>query len=55
MILSMLEKLKQSFVISLIITKVNTDLLEKENIMYHRSIFIHIMLKIATEVLMTGK
>ena len=37
--LSMLEKLKQSFVFGLIIIKVNTDLFEKENRTYHRSVF----------------
>ena len=54
MILPMLEKLKQSFVFSLI-TKVNTDLFEKENRMYHKSGFIHTIFKIATQVLMIGK
>ena len=54
MILPMLQKLKQSYVFGLIITKANTGLLEKEkeNRMYHRSIFIHIMFKIAADVLM---
>ena len=55
MILPMLEKLKQSFVFGLIIIKVNTDLLEKKNRMYHRSVFIHTIFKIAIEVLMIGK
>ena len=51
----MLEKLKQSFVFVLIIIKVNTNLFEKENRMYDRSVFIHSIFKIATEVLMIGK
>ena len=55
MILLILEKLKQSFVFGLIIIKVNTDLFEKENRMYHRSVFIHTIFKTATEVLMIGK
>ena len=55
MILPMLEKLKQNFVLGLIIIKVNTDLFEKENRMFHRSIFIHTIFKTATEVLMIGK
>ena len=37
----MLERLKQSFVIGLMIIKVNTPLFEKENRTYHRSVFIH--------------
>ena len=55
MILLMLEKLKQSFVFSLIFIKINTDLFEQENRMYHRSVFIYTIFKIATEVLMNGK
>ena len=55
MILPMLEKIKQSFVFGLIILKVNTDLFEKENITYHRSVFIHTIFKTAIEVLMIGK
>ena len=55
MILSVLEKLKQSFVFGLIIIKINTDLFEKEYRMYHRSVLIHGIIKIATEVLMIGK
>ena len=55
MILPMLEKLKQSFVFGLIIIKVNTDLFEKENRTYHRSVFIYTILKIAIEVLMIEK
>ena len=55
MILPMLEKLKQSFLFGLIIIKVNTDLFEKQNRMYHRSVFIHTIFKIVTEVLMIGK
>ena len=55
MILPMLEKIKQSFVFGLIILKVNTDLFEKENITYHRSVFIHTLFKTAIEVLMIGK
>ena len=55
MILPMLEKLRQSFVFGLIIIKVNTDLSEKENRTYHRSVFIYTIFKIAIEVLMIGK
>ena len=55
MIRHLLEKLKQSFVFGLIIIKVNTDLFEKENRTYHRSVFIHTIFKIAIEVLMIGK
>ena len=55
MILPMLEKLKQSFVFDLIIIKVNTDLFELENGTYHRSVFIHTIFKIATQVLIIGK
>ena len=55
MTLTMLVKLKQSFVFDLIIIKINTDLFEKENITYHRSVFIRALFKIAAEVLMTGK
>ena len=54
-ILPMLEKLKQSFVFGLIIITVNTYLIVKEKRMYRRSVFIHTMFKIATEVLMIGK
>ena len=53
MILIMFEKLRQSFVFGLIIIKVNTDLFEKENRTYHRSVFICTIFKIAIEVLMT--
>ena len=55
MILPMLERLKQSSAFCLIIIKVNTNLSEKENRMYHKNVFIHIMHKIATKVLMIGK
>ena len=55
MTLPMLERLKQSSVFGLIILKVNTDLFEKENRMYHRSVSIHIMYKTAAKVLMIGK
>ena len=51
MMLPMLERLKQSSAFGL----VNTDLLEKENRMYHKSVFIHTMYKIVTRVLMIGK
>ena len=34
-------KNKQSFVFGLIITKESTDLFEKKNRIYHRSVFIH--------------
>ena len=44
-----------SFVFGPTIIKVNTDLFEKENKTYHRSVFIHTILKIATEVLTIGK
>ena len=53
MILPKLKGLKQSSVFGLP-TK-NTDLFEKENRMYHKSVFIHTMFKIATKVLMIGK
>ena len=43
MILLMLERLKQSSTFGLIIIKVNTNLFEKENRIYHKSIFIHTM------------
>ena len=46
MILPMLEKLKQTFVFSLVIINVNTDLFENENITYHKSAFIHTIFKI---------
>ena len=39
MILPVLERLKQSFTLSFIITKINTDLFGKENRMYHRSVY----------------
>ena len=55
MILPMLEKLKQTFVFSLVIINVNTDLFENENITYHKSAFIHNIFKIAIEVLIIGK
>ena len=51
----MLERLKQSSAFGFIIIKVNTDLFEKKNRMYHKSVFIHTMYKIATKVLMIGK
>ena len=43
MILAMLERLERSFVFDLTNMKVNTNLFEKENKMYHRSVFIHTM------------
>ena len=55
MILPMLGKLKQSFVFGLIFIKVNTNLLEKENRMFYRSIFVHTVFKIFTEILMIEK
>ena len=55
MILPMLERLKQSSTFGLIIIKVNIDLFENGNRMYHKSVFIHTMYKIATKVLMIGK
>ena len=55
MILSMLERIKESSAFGLIIINVNTDLFEKENRMYHKSVFIHTMYDIATKVLMIGK
>ena len=51
MILPMLERLKQSSAFGLIIMKGNTDLFEKENRMYHKSVFIHTMYKISIKVL----
>ena len=44
-----------SFVFGLITIKVSTDHVEKERRIYHRSVFIHIMLKIAKKVLTIGK
>ena len=55
MILPMLEKLKQIFIFVLRIIKANTDLFEEEKGMYHGSVFIHTIFKIATESLMIGK
>ena len=52
MILPMFEKLKQSFIFGSITIKVNTDILEKGNRTYHRSVFIS---KIVIEILMIGK
>ena len=43
MILAMLERLERSFVFDLTNMKVNTNLFEKENKMYHRSVFTHTM------------
>ena len=51
MMLPLLERLKQSSAFGL----VNADLLEKENRMYYKSVFIHTMYKIVTRVLMIGK
>ena len=51
----MLETLKQISAFGLKIIKVNTNFLEKESRMYHKSVFIHTMYKIATKVLMIGK
>ena len=50
----MLERLKQSSVLDLITIKVNTDIFEKENRMCHRKVFIDIMFKTTTKVLMIG-
>ena len=55
MILPMMEKLKQSFVFGLIFIKVNTNLFEKENRIFHRSVFVHTVFKIFTEILMIEK
>ena len=55
MTLHVLERLKQSSSLNLIIIKGNTYLFETEKRMYHRSVFIHIMYKIATNVLMIRK
>ena len=46
MLLFMLERLKQSFALDLVIIKVKSDLSEKENIMYHRNVFTHIVFRI---------
>ena len=46
MLLFMLERLKQSFALDLVIIKVKTDFSEKENIMYHRNVFTHIVFRI---------
>ena len=48
-------KARKKFGRGLLIIKVNTDLVEKENKMYHRSVFIYTIFKIATEVLKIGK
>ena len=50
----MLEKLKESFALGLLIIKVNTNLPEKENRIYHSRVFTPIMFKIAKKVLMNG-
>ena len=55
MILPMLERLKQSSAFSLITVKVSTYLFIKEGRMYHRNVFVHTMLKIATKLLMIAK
>ena len=55
MILPVFENLKKSFVLGLIIIKVNTNLFEKESRKYHRSVVIHTLFKITLEVLMIGK
>ena len=55
MILPILERLKQRSAFGLAIIKLNTDLFEKENRVYYKSVFIHILYKIATRVLMIGK
>ena len=55
MALFMLERLKQSFISDLKTIKVNNDLLEKENRMSHKHVFIHTMFKITIKVLMIGK
>ena len=54
-ILPILENLKQTFIFRLIFMKVNTNLFEKKNRIYHRSVFIHTIFKIVTEILMIGK
>ena len=54
MILPILEERKQSFFFGVIIIKGNTDLFEKEDRMYHRSVFIYIIFKIAVELLIMG-
>ena len=55
MLFPVLEKLKQGSVFGLIIIKVNSDLFEKKNRIYHRSVFIYSIFKTATQVLMIGK
>ena len=55
MTLPMLEMIKHSSVLNLIIIKVNTNLFEKKNRMYHKSDFIHTIYKIATKVMIIGK
>ena len=55
MILPILERLKQRSAFGLAIIKLNTDLFEKENRVYYKSVFIHTLYKIATRVLMIGK
>ena len=54
MIHPMLRKLKQTSAFSLTIIKGNANLFEKENRMYHKSVFIHSMYKIVAKVLMIG-
>ena len=54
MILPMLEKLKETFVFGLIIIKVNTDLIRKENNVPQKG-FHSRYIQIAIEVLMIGK
>ena len=55
MILPISERLKQRSAFGLAIIKLNTDLFEKENRVYYKSVFIHTLYKIATRVLMIGK
>ena len=53
--LPMLEMLKHSSVFNLIIIKVNTNLFEKKSRMYHKSVFVHTMYKIASKVMIIEK
>ena len=55
MIIPMLEMLKQISISSLITMKIKINLLEKENKMSFKSVFINNMFKITTKVLMIGK
>ena len=50
-----MERLKQSLVFGSVTIELNTELSEKESRMYHISVFIHTMFKIARKILMIGR